>query len=317
MTGGAFGDLLQHLVQGLSLGSCYALIALGYTMVYGVLQFINFAHSDVFMLGAYFAFYGALLFSKVLGGAGVAGGAAASTGSSLLLLAAVLVFSMAACGLVGFVIERLAYRPLRSSPRLTVLITAIGVSLLLENGGQLIFGAAPRSFPRLLPEQSVFTAGRFTVTNLQVIGFTVSILLMAALQWLVYRTRFGMAIRAISQNPTAAALMGINVDRAISLTFVIGSALAAAAGVLIGTSYGSIRPDMGIAWGLKAFVAAVIGGIGHIPGAMAGGLLLGVAEELVATFASSFRDAIAFGVLILILLFRPAGLFGKATVEKV
>jgi branched-chain amino acid transport system permease protein len=312
MTGGGGGgaaDLLQHLVQGLSLGSCYALIALGYTMVYGVLQFINFAHSDVFMLGAYFAFYAALVFSSMMVKAGI--------DSPMLLLALVLVFSMLACGAVGATIERLAYRPLRSSPRLTVLITAIGVSLLLENGGQLIFGAAPRSFPRLLPEQAWVSAGRLTITNLQAIGFTVAILLMSGLQWLVYRTRFGMAIRAISQNPTAAALMGINVDRAISLTFVIGSALAAAAGLLIGMSYGAIRPDMGIGWGLKAFVAAVIGGIGHIPGAMAGGLLLGVAEELVSTFASSFRDAIAFGILIAILLFRPAGLFGKATVEKV
>jgi branched-chain amino acid transport system permease protein len=306
-------DFLQHLVQGLSLGSSYALIALGYTMVYGILSFINFAHSDVFMLGAYFSFYAAIWVPKLMG----LSEASASGGAPIVLVLAVLVVAMAGCGLVGFIIERLAYRPLRNSPRLTVLITAIGVSLLLENGGQLVFGAKPQSFPRLIDEKAILTVGKLTITNIQALGFGLAVALMAGLQYLVFRTRFGMAMRAVSQNHVVAALMGIHVDKVISLTFVIGSALAAAAGFIIGNTYGSIRPDMGIIWGLKAFVAAVIGGIGNIPGAMAGGLLLGLAEELVSTFASSFRDAIAFAVLIVILLFKPAGLFGRRVVEKV
>ncbi len=303
-------DFLQHIVQGLSLGSAYALIALGYTMVYGILQFINFAHSDVFMLGAFFSMY----LSRFLG---VGSGA---QGASLPVLLLILLGAMAACALVGLLIERIAYRPLRNSPRLTVLITAIGVSLFLENVCQLpvVFGASPQSFPTLVVEKPVFQSGNLVVTNIQLGGFLLALSLMAVLQRIVFHTRAGMAMRAISMNREVASLMGIHTDRIIAFTFILGSALAGAAGLIIGQTYGSIRPDMGILWGLKAFVAAVIGGIGSIPGAMAGGLLLGLSEEMVAGYlTSSMRDAIAFGLLILILLFRPAGLFGSARVEKV
>ncbi len=365
-------ELLQHLVQGVALGSLYALLALGYTMVYGILQFINFAHSDVFMLGAFFATY----FSRWLGfgasearmpawgpillvalaAAIVAGGARlidrkvpgrfqslanvglgalalgvtvplgralqspsqGKTGAGIVGILLVLLLAMSASALVGFLIERIAYRPLRKSPRLTVLITAIGVSLLLENGGQLVFGAAPQAPPDLIVEAPLISMGGLAVTNLQALGLGVSLALMALLQWIVYRTKLGMAMRAVSFSTTNAALMGIHVDRVISFTFIIGSALAGAAGLIIGQTYHRVEPLMGVMFGLKAFVAAVVGGIGNIPGAMAGGLLLGLSEELVAGYlASSYRDAIAFALLILILLFRPAGLFGRALQEKV
>jgi branched-chain amino acid transport system permease protein len=225
---------------------------------------------------------------------------------------------MIACGALGFVIERFAYRPLRSRPKLTALITAIGVSLLLENGGQLVFGPDPKFFPQLITTRELTPGTGIVVTNVQLLILSVSLSLMAALQYLVFRTRTGTALRAVSYSAEAASLMGIDVDRVISLTFVLGSMLAGAAGVLVGLSNPKIEPLMGIMPGLKAFVAAVVGGIGNIPGAVAGGLLMGLSETFVVGYLSStYRDAIAFVILIVVLLVRPAGLFGAAAQEKV
>ena len=294
-------ELLQQLINGLSLGAIYALIALGYTMVYGVLRFINFAHSDVFMIGSYVGFY----LAPKLGAGSVPGGLA------------VLFSAMAACALLGVIIEKLAYKPLRNRSTLTVLITAIGVSLLLQNGGQKLFGPNPRAFPKLFPETQLHF-GELTVSSNQLIVLVVSVFLLAALWWIVHRTRIGTAMRALSFNATAASLVGINNDAVISFTFALGSALAGAGGILYAMNYPSIDPLMGTLPGLKAFVAAVLGGIGNLPGAALGGLLIGLVETFVSgTRASTFRDAIAFAILILILLFRPAGLLGKMRVEKV
>jgi len=293
---------LQQLINGLSVGAIYALIALGYTMVYGILRFINFAHSDVFMVGAFCGFY----CSRLDAGHTFAGG----------LL--VMVIAMLVCALLGILIERLAYRPLRGSSNLAVLITAIGVSLFLENAGQLIFGANPRPFPALFPERTFTALSGLTVSSNQLMVFVVTVILLVALQWIVWHTKIGTAMRAVSFNHQAAALVGINVNHLISFTFGLGSALAAAGGILYSLNYPSIDPYMGVLPGLKAFVAAVLGGIGNIPGAALGGVLLGLIETLVkGTQFSTYSDAIAFGVLILILLFRPAGLLGKMQVEKV
>ncbi len=298
-------ELVQQIVNGIAWGSLYALIALGYTMVYGVLRLINFAHGDVYMIGAMVAFY-------------VARAMIAPGTESVPLFFALLVTSMLVCGALGFTIERLAYRPLRSASKLTALITAIGVSLLLENGGQLVFGPDPKFFPQLLAAREISPGSGIVVTNVQLLILGVSITLMLALQYLVYRTRVGMALRAVAFSPEAASLMGIDVDRMISLTFVLGSMLAGAAGVLVGLSNPKIEPLMGIMPGLKAFVAAVVGGIGNIPGAMAGGLLMGLSEVLVVGYVSStYRDAIAFVILIVVLLVRPSGLFGASLEEKV
>jgi branched-chain amino acid transport system permease protein len=296
---------LQFLFKGISVGSLYALIALGYTMVYGILQFINFAHSDVFMLGAFFSWRFAQAFQITKPGPLEASG--------LLLLA------MAACALTGFLIERLAYRPLRHAPRINVLITAIGVSLLIENAGQLIFGKNVVQFPQLT-EHTFYVAG-VAVRTIEVIAVVAALALMVGLQTLVYGTRVGKGMRAVAVDHNVAGLMGIPVDRIISLTFVIGSALAGAAGLLVAITYGQIKQPADASWilyGLKAFVAAVIGGIGNLPGAMLGGLLLGLSEQFVAGYVSTtFRDAIAFALLIVILLVRPSGLLGKRVVEKV
>ena len=297
-------EFLQQLINGLSLGAIYALIALGYTMVYGVLRFINFAHSEVFMVGAFCGYYLARLVPQQ----SFIGGFTVLTGS------------MVFCALLGILIERLAYRPLRGRSTLTVLITAIGVSLLLQNTGQLIFGANPKSFPKLFPEAQFGGRGAvgLIVSSNQLAVLIVAVLLMAALRHIVLHTRIGIAMRAVSFNPTAASLVGINIDRVISFTFGLGSALAAAGGILYALNYPSIDPLMGTLPGLKAFVAAVLGGIGNIPGAAVGGLVIGVVETFVAgTGWSTYRDAIAFAVLILILLFRPAGLLGKVHEEKV
>jgi branched-chain amino acid transport system permease protein len=294
-------EFLQQLLNGLALGAIYALIALGYTMVYGVLRFINFAHSDVFMVGAFAGYW----LGQRLPQQTIAGG--------LLVLAG----SMAACAVLGIVIERLAYRPLRGAPTLNVLITAIGVSLLLESTGQLVFGATPRTFPPVFPS-AVLHLGGVVVSSNQLIVIGVAVALMVGLQAIVHRTRIGTAMRAVSLNPAAARLVGVNNDVVISFTFGLGSALAAAGGVLYALNYPSIDPLMGVMPGLKAFVAAILGGIGNIPGAALGGLLLGTVETFVAGSAlSTYKDAIAFALLILILLFRPAGLLGRLTVEKV
>ena len=296
---------LQFLFKGISVGSLYALIALGYTMVYGILQFINFAHSDVFMLGAFFSWRFARAFDW--------------SRPSAMQATALLLFAMAACALTGFIIERLAYRPLRQAPRLNVLITAIGVSLFIENVGQLIFGKNVVQFPS--PPEHTFVLAGINIRTIEVIAVLAAIVLMVALQSLVYGTKVGRAMRAVAIDHKVAGLMGIPVDRIISLTFIIGSALAGAAGLLVGITYGQIKQPADASWilyGLKAFVAAVIGGIGNLPGAMLGGLLLGLSEQFVAGYLSTtFRDAIAFGLLIVILLVRPSGLLGRRVVEKV
>lgn len=291
-------QFVQQLINGLSLGAIYALIALGYTMVYGILRLINFAHGDVYMVGAFVGYYIVRWLSPSVG---------SGLGGLLVALAA----SMVACGVLGFAIERAAYRPLRKAPRLNSLITAIGVSLLLENLAQLVFGADPKAFPTLI-ERSTFTIGIATISNIQVIVLATAITLTVALEFIVHRTRMGTAMRALSFSHDAAGLMGININRVISFTFVLGSTLAAAAGILVGLYNQKIDPLMGIMPGLKAFVAAVLGGIGNIPGAILGGLIMGVAETLTVGYLSStYRDAITFVILVAVLLFRPTGLLGK------
>jgi branched-chain amino acid transport system permease protein len=294
---------LQQLVNGISLGSIYALIALGYTMVYGVLRLINFAHGDVYMLGAYAGYY----LSRRL-----KGDEPSLPGALLVMLGAMLT-----CALIGVVIERFAYRPVRRAARLTLLITAIGVSLFIENAAQLVFGPDPKFFPSLAPRMD-FRVGGVRLTSEQLTVIAVSFLLMVLLRFFILKTRTGKAMRAVSFNLDAAKLMGISTDRIIAITFALGSALAAAAGVLIGMQIPKIDPLMGILYGLKAFVAAVLGGIGNVPGAVIGGLLIGTSEVMVVGYLSStFRDAIAFGILILVLLLRPQGILGRARKEKV
>jgi branched-chain amino acid transport system permease protein len=298
-------ELIQHLVNGLSIGSIYALIALGYTMVFGILQLINFAHGDVYMLGAFIGLYTARFFGF-------------GQSSSLLSLIITLVMSMAGCACTGFLIERFAYRPLRKSPRINVLITAVGVSLFLEFSGQLLFGSDPKFFPQIFQANVDWSIGELRINPIQVFVFFISITLMGILQYIIFHTRLGRAMRAVSFNHDLASLMGIPTDRVISYTFMLGSALAGAAGVLVGLTYPKIDPLMGTMPGLKAFVAAVLGGIGNITGAVVGAIFLGLAEEfLVGYWASTYRDALAFALLILILLFKPTGLFGTRRTEKV
>ncbi len=302
---------LQQLINGLSLGAIYALIALGYTMVYGILRFINFAHSDVFMVGAFAGWYIDQRLERLQVAAQFMAHHPALSGIAISLL------SMAFCALLGILIERFAYRPLRGSSNLAILITAIGVSLLLENLTLLIFDATPKKFPNLIPSRDISFGGLSLTTN-QLVVFAVTAILLGGLQWIVLKTRVGAAMRAVSFNFQAASLVGINNDRVISFTFGLGSALAAAGGILWASLYPTIDPYMGVLPGLKAFVAAVLGGIGNIPGAALGGLLLGVIEVFVnGSRYSTYTDAIAFAALILVLLFRPAGLLGKFQVEKV
>ncbi len=301
---------VQQLINGLTIGSIYALIALGYTMVYGILRLINFAHGDIYMLGAYAGFF----IARWLGFAGE---------PSLLGLGVTLVGSMAVAAVIGMAIERFAYRPVRRYARMTTLITAIGVSLLLENLGVVIFGGAPRSFPEQLRNETYTLFGNAAISKSQLLIFGVSVVLMVVLQFIVYRTKVGTAMRAVSFNLNSAKLMGINTDAIIVFTFALGSALAAAGGVLTAQYNPTIYPLMGIITGLKAFVAAVLGGIGNIPGAVLGGLLIGAAETFVVGYGqligipSTYRDAVAFAILILVLLFRPAGLLGTTVQEKV
>lgn len=299
---------LQQIINGLSLGSIYALIALGYTMVYGVLRFINFAHSDVLMLGAFAAYFLSPRVEAVMGPQSV-------TGAVLIVIAVA-----ALCAVTGMLIEFFAYRPLRARPKLTVLITAIGVSLFIEFTGQhkSVFGADTRSFPRLLP-QSDLHAGGLVISSIDLIVPLVTAVLLGAMWFIVNRTRTGTAMRAVSFNQQAASLMGVNVNRIISFTFGLGSALAAVAGILYCMRAPAIEPLMGVQPGLRAFIAAVIGGIGNLYGAVLGGLLIGLVETVAGGIPglSSYRDGIAFAILILILLFKPAGLLGRATVEKV
>ena len=298
--------ILQQLINGLSLGSIYALIALGYTLVYGTLRFINFAHGDVFMLGAFFGFYLNKLFLSLFGFTGVLGHVLICIGAMLL------------CGCVGVLIERLAYKPLRQHPKLTMLITAIGVSLLLEYGGQLVFGVDPKPFPGLIPDIALIETPQFVLSTGPVVVMGAALALLAMLYLIVFYTKMGRAMRAVSSNPKAASLMGVNSDYVISFTFALGSVLAGAAGLLYASLYPSINPMMGIFPGLKAFIAAVLGGIGHLGGAVIGGLVIGLLETFVTGYLSpAYRDAITFACLIVILMVKPDGLLGKSSVEKV
>jgi branched-chain amino acid transport system permease protein len=294
--------VLQQLINGISLGSIYALIALGYTMVYGIVLLINFAHGDILMVGAYSAFF-------ILGaiGAGPAG----------MFLA--FVVSMIICASFGITIERLAYRPLRSAPRLNSLITAIAVSLILENGARVLpfIGPNPRQFPQPAVV-NIRLGGDLSISNIQIIVIILSALLMLALNYIVNYTKRGKAMRAVSFDTNAASLMGIPVNGIISFTFALGSVLAAAGGVLYASAYPQVSPMMGMMPGLKAFVAAVLGGIGSIPGAMLGGFILGIAETFTKGFISSqYSDAISFSLLIIVLLIKPTGIFGKKIRVKV
>lgn len=298
-------EFFQHLINGISMGAIYALVALGYTMVYGILQFINFAHADIYMVGAFVAFFSARFFQL-------------GDHPHWIWLFIILSLSTLACALLGFFIEKVAYRPLRRSPKLNILITAIGVSLFLEYAGQLVFGVDPKLFPPLLAESKLFSFAGVDVMSLDVIILTISILAMVGLHWLVYHSKMGKAMRAVSQNSTVAAMLGIHIDRVISFTFIVGSALAGIAAVLVGMRYPKIEPMMGMLMGTKAFVAAVLGGIGSLPGAVIGGLIMGLSEEMVVGYlASTYRDALSFGILIVILIFRPTGLLGSRKVEKV
>lgn len=287
----------QQLINGLSLGSIYALIALGYTMVYGIIRLINFAHGDIYMVGAYVGYF--------------------SANSGLGFIPSLLI-AMVTCAFLGVVIERLAYKPLRNVARIAALITAIGVSQFLEYGGVELVGPDVKTFPAILGNETYKIFGNVQITMRELIIFTVTISLMLLLQFIVHKTKTGKAMRAVSHDTEAAMLMGINVDYTISATFAIGSALAAAAGVLVGVYYNQIDPLMGVMPGLKAFVAAVLGGIGIIPGAVTGAMLLGIIETMVSGYGdSTYRDPVAFLILIVILIVKPAGLFGKNIREKV
>ncbi len=292
---------IQQLVNGLSLGSIYALIALGYTMVYGIVKLINFAHGDVMMVGAYAGYF-------VL----------CALGTTPAGMVCAFVAAMIMCALLILVIERVAYRPLRNAPRLNSLITAIAVELILQNLMRVLpfVGPDPREFPTMATVNLKF--GLVSISNIQIIVIVLSAILMIILNYIVNYTKMGKAMRAVSFDLGAASLMGINVNRVIATTFVIGSVLAGAGGVLYATYYPQIDPVMGYIPGLKAFVAAVLGGIGSIPGAMAGGIILGVAETMVKAYvSSSYADAVSYCILIVILLVKPAGLLGKKTHVKV
>lgn len=298
---------LQQIINGLTIGMIYALIALGYTMVYGVAQLINFAHGEIFMVGAYLGLLGYSLLKLVFPGAAY----------EPLLVTFVFLFVMPCTALLGVLIERFAYRPLRDAPRLAPLITAIGVSFLLQNLIMLIFGPSDKSFPSMVAVRN-YSLGTAAVTNLQILIAVVSVALMFGLHFFVKTTRTGKAMRALADDRQAASLVGIDTDRVIAWAFLIGSALAGAGGVMFGMYYNTINFHDGYLAGLKAFTAAVLGGIGNIPGAMLGGLLIGILEGLGAGYISSaWKNVFAFHVLILILLFRPSGLLGERVAKKV
>lgn len=289
---------LQQLINGLSVGSIFALIALGYTMVYGIIKLINFAHGDIYMLGAYVGFF-------------------ASTSLGLSFFPTMLL-AMLICTITGVVIEKVAYKPLRHASRITSLITAIGVSLFLEYVMMYFMGPNIRTYPADFFPKEIYTLGELQISNHQILIFITSVVLMVVLQLIVKKTKIGKAMRAVSTDPDAAELMGINVNHTISFTFAIGSALAGAAGVMIGMYYNSIDPLMGMIPGLKAFIAAVFGGIGIIPGAMLGGISIGVLETLASGYGFSMvKDAVVYIILIIILIIKPSGLLGKNVKEKV
>ena len=292
-------SFLSYLINGISLGSVYAIIALGYTMVYGIARMLNFAHGDIIMVGGFTVF----TIVTTMGGSPVVG-----------ILASVVV-----CTVLGVTIERVAYRPLRDASPLAVLITAIGVSYLLQNVALLIFGSNARQFPSVITVPALKLAGgKLSISSVTIVTILSCIVIMAALMTFINKTKMGQAMLAVSEDRGAATLMGINVNRTISVTFAIGSALAAVAGVLLCSAYPSLSPYTGSMPGIKAFVAAVFGGIGSIPGAFIGGILLGVIENLAKAYISSqLSDAIVFSVLIIVLLVRPTGILGKKMTEKV
>ena len=306
--------ILQGLALGLQSGALYAVIAIGYTLVYGVLELLNFAHSEIFMTGAFAAaFVGGTFLGE--------NGAAPSGGQAVLALAAALVGAMVVAGLIAVLMERVAYRPLRKSgaPRLAALIAAIGVSLLISNAARIRYGANALSFPNLLPGQQVFAIGNVQVNNKMVLTIVAAILLLAFLDFFVNKTKTGKGIRAVAQDAETAGLMGVNIDRIIAITFLVGGLLGGAAGMLQGLVFGSVRFNMGFIPGLKAFTAAVLGGIGNIRGAMLGGILLGLFENLGTLCIPNgvrWKDALAFLVLVLVLMVRPTGILGQKVAER-
>lgn len=302
---------LQQLINGIVLGSIYSLVALGYTLVYGIMGLINFAHGDIVMVGAMVT----LTVARLLSDSGLPGP---------LVLGISMLTAIPACMAIGYLIERIAYRPLRNAPRLAPLITAIGVSILLQNLAMMIWGREYLSFPQILPTRTMAVGGA-SISTIQLLIVASSTIMMAGLSSLIRKTRLGNAMRATAQNPEVATLMGVNVNTIISITFVLGSALAAVAGMMVSAYYGIAHYDMGFILGLKAFTAAVLGGIGNIEGAMLGGLLLGIIESMGAGYlgtltggvmGSNYQDVFAFFVLILVLIFRPSGLLGERVGER-
>jgi len=302
---------LQQIINGLTLGSVYAIVALGYTMVYGIIQLINFAHGELVMIGAMVAF-------------SVIGALAGTALPPLFIVIAGILAAVPVCMLVGFAMERIAYRPLRAAPRLAPLITAIGISIILQHLAMLVWSRNPLAFPQIISLVS-FSVGGAIITGVQVAIILTSVLVMGALTLMVYRTKLGIAMRATSQHPQVAGLMGIDIDRVIAFTFVVGAGLAAVAGVMVGTYYGIAHYSMGSLLGMKAFSAAVLGGIGNLAGAMLGGILLGVVEALGAgyigdltnnVFGSNYQDVFAFLVLIAVLVLRPSGLLGERVGDR-
>lgn len=328
---------LQQIINGLTTGSVYAIVALGYTMVYGVIQLINFAHGEVVMIGAMVAFTVIMAIA----------GAGTPLPPAVIVLAGVLA-AIPVCMTIGYLLERLAYRPLRHAPRLAPLITAIGMSIILQHLALLVWGRDPRAFPQIM-ENASFSIGGAAISTVQIVIILLSLAMMGGLTWFVYRTKFGIAIRATAEDVRVAALMGIDANRVIAATFIIGAGLGAVAGVMVGTYYGIAHYTMGFTLGLKAFSAAVLGGIGNLAGAMLGGLVLGLVEALgtgyiseitdlckwpivgdgggmltercaadghVVLFGSNYQDVFAFLVLILVLVFRPSGLLGERVSER-
>lgn len=291
-------QLIQQIINSLHVGSIYALIALGYTMVYGIVKLINFAHGDILMVGAYFTFFALTAYRLPFGVA--------------------LIVSVIICALLGMLIDKVAYKPLRNAPRISALITALGVSMLLENGFRYLFGADTKRMPEIISSEHAFVLGEVRISYMTFITIGVSIVFMILLRVIVHYTKTGKAMRAVSEDTNASKLMGINVDKTIAITFAIGSALGAVGGILYSMNYYEVQPYMGMMPGLKAFVAAVLGGIGSIPGAMLGGFVIGGIETITRGYISTtWADAFVFGILILVLIFKPAGILGRNVKEKV